>query len=477
MFWSNPFYHTKEEKEHPCACCRSNSRSNCRVLFFLVGVTALTLLLKPAKSPILISPEQIEIESSEPSITQCEPCTVQSSEPSKTQSEPCIVQSSDQPPIQTTAKTEESICTLPVHADRDFAIDWCEEDKKYLVDAIFRQLVHIGISKKTRKPLMRILREMDLNILDHYGFELVHSLRSDFNLRRKYENEEIAAEELIYERHKHMSGSAKTDSHEQTESSNPKRKENLLLSTFFVTQRDPNHPEAPMNVSMPAIQDFLETTKPFFDKMHVVFFIDFKNPPKDTGIEFIFTEWKGISYSINDYRYMLYLDYMKKHDWYKQVLIIDMKDVKYGRDPWIYFQESQNSIFIGSQPEIDIIWMKRRQRMCWGNRTKQKVGPEEVKETMSILRRSVMKPQKKIYIMTNAGILGGSYKEIVSIVEDMVNIFETSNQARKCNSNMVVFATVIYPRWLENKVEWGQPLHSPFREYLPPTPDYVIFHK
>lgn len=153
-----------------------------------------------------------------------------------------------------------------------------------------------------------------------------------------------------------------------------------------------------MNRSMPAIEDFLETTKPFFHKMHAVVFIDFPNAPKDTGIEFIFTKWKGVKYSINDYRYLLYLDYMKEHPEYEQVLIVDMKDVKYGRDPWEYFRRSPRNIFIGSQPDLDIVWMKRRQRMCWGHRRDNNSGPKKVKKVVSLMR-----PYKRKYIQTNAG--------------------------------------------------------------------------
>jgi len=366
-------------------------------------------------------------------------------------------------------------CDLPHHADRDFGFDWCEHDKVPLVEAIWRNVRHLGIPKHKCKQLKDFFMSLGLNYVDQYGFEVVNALRRDFDLRRKFEMGKITAHQLVFERHKFQSLDQGACTDQLGKGTNPKgsgSNKNLLLTTFFVTQRDPNHPTEPMKRNMPAIEDFLETTKPFFHKMHAVVFVDFPNAPKDTGIEFIFTKWKGVKYSINDYRYLLYLDYMKDHPEYEQVLIADMKDVKYGRDPWEYFRRRPRNIFIGSQPDIDVVWMRRRQRMCWGHRKDHSAGPKKVKRVMGLMR-----PYKRKYIQPNAGILGGSYKEVLEIVDEMVDIFKNSGQAPGCNSNMVAFAVVMYDRWKAGKVEWGQPLHSPFREYILPSPEYVIFHK
>jgi len=370
-----------------------------------------------------------------------------------------------------------------------------------LIEVIISSLERLDFDDAKLDEVRHFLSTLDLELCDKYGFQIVHELRDKEWLRWKFQSGQISASDIVAPKKKEapkrsvkrkrtskkgqsaakfgssFSSAPEVQIKQPEKILEPKEilksPKNLLLTTYFVTQRDPNHPDTPMNLSMPAIEDFLETTQPFFHKMHAVVFIDFQNPPENSGIEFVYTEWKEVKYSINDYRYFLYLDYINSHDPYEQILIVDMKDVKYGRDPWEYFENSDKNIFIGSEPEMNIVWMKRRQRKCWGKGYSS--GPQAVVTVMEKIRNH--RPKKPLYIMTNAGILGGSTNEIVPIVEEMVDIFKTSDQNYQCNSNMVVFAGCIYPRWRDGKVETGQPLHSPFKKFYDPSPEFVFFHK
>eukprot|EP00493_Phyllostaurus_siculus_P007677 UN07764 len=98
---------------------------------------------------------------------------------------------------------------------------------------------------------------LGLNYVDRYGFEVVNALRRDFDLRRKFEMGKITAHQLVFERHKFQSLDPGACTDQLGKGKNPKgsgSNKNLLLTTFFVTQRDPNHPTEPMKRNMPAIE-------------------------------------------------------------------------------------------------------------------------------------------------------------------------------------------------------------------------------
>jgi len=254
------------------------------------------------------------------------------------------------------------------------------------------------------------------------------------------------------------------------------KKENLLLTSYFVHQRDPlGHKQMAFNQSL--IDQFLLDVSKFLDDCHIVMFIDWKfEVDSSLPIEFVYVDFNGIEYSTNDYRWFLCYNYIAKHKKFKWILMADFKDVKYGRNPFKFFRGSSLKLFSGSE-NIEsgryLPWLKKKFQNCYRGQKTRENG--RVKDILDLVEKD-----KSKYFYPDAGVFGGQRTYVRNVLKDMLLIFRDLPRRGEddiCNSNSLVYFAALYAFHEEKLVFTGPPFHSPHRKFLDVSSRYVIFHK
>jgi len=254
------------------------------------------------------------------------------------------------------------------------------------------------------------------------------------------------------------------------------KQENLLLTSFFVHQQDPlGHKQMTFNQSL--IDEFLNNVDKFLYDCHIVMLIDWQfEVDSSLPIEFVYVDFDGIDYSMNDYRWFLYYNYIAKHKRYKWILMADFKDVKYGRNPFKFFRQSSLKLFSGSESsesERYFPWLKKKFENCYRGKKTRENG--RVKEILDLVEED-----KSKYFYADPGVFGGQRTYIRNVLKDMLLIFRDLPRRGKddiCNSNLLVYFAALYPFHEEKLVFTGSPFHSPHRKFVDVSSQYVIFHK
>jgi len=254
---------------------------------------------------------------------------------------------------------------------------------------------------------------------------------------------------------------------------------NLIMTTYFIHQADPiMNRGGVMKYDIEILNEFLRQVKPFSENLHCALFIDWEDTP-DVSIEFVYADFTKTDFSINDYRYFLYRDYLAQHTQFQQILMIDLKDVKYGRDPFeLMASMSDKKLFVGT--ELDRThyrkYLKYKLKFCFGDLWDKGDSPERIFDAFVFARD---KSKKDKTLLINAGIGGGQRSYIMDLLEDMVSMFEAlpEGDPKTCNTNMLVFLAAILPFHKQGIVFTGAPFHSPFQSYLEPNSSFAIYHK
>ena len=77
-------------------------------------------------------------------------------------------------------------------------------------------------------------------------------------------------------------------------------------------------------------------------------------------------------------------------------LMVDLSDVRFGRDPFQYFEKSGKNLLIGAEEKLNIPYMNAVSSKCW----ERENWPEKVKVAMQKLK-------ERTFIQVNAGVFGG----------------------------------------------------------------------
>jgi len=260
------------------------------------------------------------------------------------------------------------------------------------------------------------------------------------------------------------------------------KKTNLLLTSYFVHQRNPLG-QRQMDYNKTLIMDFVDNVAKFVKDTQIVMLIDWKfDVGEEVPITFVKVDFRMVPYSINDYRFFLYYEYVRnsKDKGYKYVLMTDFKDLKFGRDPFQFFHEHQKKkIFVGQETESKrnlIRWITKKAANCYKDDL-DNIGYEKAMDVLDVLQT-----KKDTYFYANPGIFGGERYAVLKVLTEMVTMFRTippkpAEQKHPCNANYMVFLTVIYGYHQKKTVFTGPPLHSPWQSYLPVSEDFVMFHK
>ncbi|KJE89203.1 hypothetical protein CAOG_00723 [Capsaspora owczarzaki ATCC 30864] len=170
--------------------------------------------------------------------------------------------------------------------------------------------------------------------------------------------------------------------------------------------------------------------------------------------------------STNDARFYVYNAYLKQHAEVRRVLMTDISDVYFLRNPFEMMSALQDRrLLVGS--DIDMFptmksmgWLEPRLAKCFGEGSGDPGG--KVHPVMSL---------SQVY---NAGVIGAHRSLVETLLQRICDELDATPPETNCN--MAVINYVIH-RWFENHVFTGYPLTSRFmRRQQAPRGVYIV-HK
>ena len=113
--------------------------------------------------------------------------------------------------------------------------------------------------------------------------------------------------------------------------------ENVIMTTYFCNKNDPQRPKrAPCN-DFQYIKPWYNSIKKlglngviFHDGMDETFIKKYQNDK----IKFVYVDSNSYEFSLNDLRYFVYLDYIKKHKNIENIFMTDGNDVIVVKNPF-----------------------------------------------------------------------------------------------------------------------------------------------
>lgn len=161
--------------------------------------------------------------------------------------------------------------------------------------------------------------------------------------------------------------------------------------------------------------------------------------------------------SYNDERFVAYRKMLRKHPEFDFVFMTDLYDVKFIQNPFELVEKNLDyDLFLGSEnlSKFNSKWMVQKSREMKIPLIKNKYAPGS--------------------IAYNAGIIGGSRKILLLLLDEMVKYFK--NIHPKYNANMPVYNLAVEKLSKDYKIFTGFPLHNRFRSKKVP-PGVFIKHK
>ena len=167
----------------------------------------------------------------------------------------------------------------------------------------------------------------------------------------------------------------------------------------------------------------------------------------------------------NDARFYAYYQYLMEHSDIANVLMTDMSDVVFQRDPFELISVLGDFLYIGA--DIDIFpsmasmpWINSRLESCFGSFSMSKEG--ELHELM------------KMETVYNAGTIGGSRKMALSALATILNFLDASPPQLNCNMPALNYG--MHKHFFE-VIFTGFPLNSRFFKWQSSPKGVYILHK
>ena len=168
--------------------------------------------------------------------------------------------------------------------------------------------------------------------------------------------------------------------------------------------------------------------------------------------------------STNDARFYAYLKYLREHSEIDRVLLTDISDVVFQKDPFELMTLLGDKVYIGT--DIDIFpnmrsmpWIKTRLRDCFGN------------YSMDTGDLGHLMDMNTVY---NAGVIGGTRRTVLAILEMIKVYLDVSPPSLNCNMPAVNYA--VHKYFFDN-VFTGYPLNSRFLRWQAGPKGVYVVHK
>lgn len=166
----------------------------------------------------------------------------------------------------------------------------------------------------------------------------------------------------------------------------------------------------------------------------------------------------------NDARFYSYLAYLHTQSHLSHVLLTDISDVKFQRNPFDLMRLLGDWLYIGT--DIDFFpnmqsqrWISERLRGCFGDHAPS---------------HAPLKPLMTQDTVFNAGVMGGSLHIILTLLELLVQYLKTTPPSLNCNMPAVNF---VVHRYFHKQVFTGFPLTSRFLSFQSSPKGVYVIHK
>ncbi|XWV24930.1 hypothetical protein QJ856_gp0851 [Tupanvirus deep ocean] len=211
--------------------------------------------------------------------------------------------------------------------------------------------------------------------------------------------------------------------------------ENIVLSIYYTNYMDPQRNIHQKKNNFAYIKNFYESIARnnmnaviFHDGLSQEFIEKYQN--KNITFALIPNESYGLT-SMNDIRFMIYLDYLKKHNNINKVIISDAADVEFYCNVFDDFKENKLYVCYDRDRTFHHYYLQDRIKLTY----------------LSIQPFIKIMDQKAI----QAGLFGGSYEMVLKCLEFIK--YEFDNLVDKnYNTNYIVYNHVVYNNMLEHSV-------------------------
>lgn len=232
----------------------------------------------------------------------------------------------------------------------------------------------------------------------------------------------------------------------------------LILTSYFVTKEDPQRNKYHASHDFSKMKDWYNSVKEL--ELNGVIFQDhmvsnFVERYETENIKFEHT--KLGSRSVNDERFYDFYEYLRKNRNIDRVMITDLFDVKFFKDPFELFDSDHKLYILGEQNLIgENEWMKRKYDIV--DKFIDDFNPQKIYDKRTL----------------GPGTFGTDRENALFIIEKMLGWFKKLPDS--LNIDMPVFDLVVWNNFAEEEIMSGYPLHSPYKEYKEKG-DFYIKHK
>jgi UDP-glucuronate 4-epimerase len=245
----------------------------------------------------------------------------------------------------------------------------------------------------------------------------------------------------------------------------PSGANDIIFTTYFTSSKDPQR-----KVKMK--ENNFDYIKVWYHSLHehnlsAVVFHDGLSEPFTTrlssaNVQFHFSALNNRS--TNDARFYIYYHYLLDHPDIQRVILTDISDVQFLKNPFTFMDLLGNMLYIGT--DIDMFptmesmgWMKKRMPQCFGEDSVEKGEVAAV---------------KKFSAVYNAGVIGGTRSLMLDFLSRVVASLDATPPELNCNMPVVNF---VAHKYFDHRVHAGYPWTSDFYKRQTDPRGVFMIHK
>ena len=242
----------------------------------------------------------------------------------------------------------------------------------------------------------------------------------------------------------------------------PSQSRNIVMTTYFTGVKNPMHSVGYETNKFRFMREWLLSARKL--GLHLVIFHDrisdgFQQRVKNFYPQVEFVKVSSIDGSPNDRRFQIFSNYIISHEEIEYALLTDLRDIRFGHDPFDVIKQIGNFIFVG----LDLPFFFSTSSYGFVlNKVKKCYGNEAERESM------------KLYTLFNAGILGGSRTAILTTLSLINRYLKQSPSTLNCN--MPALAIVLH-KHLYDQTFSGYPFNNIFGVEYAGSPGVAVMHK
>jgi hypothetical protein len=223
----------------------------------------------------------------------------------------------------------------------------------------------------------------------------------------------------------------------------------IILTSYFTSKPDPQSGQfRPKND-----QDLMRPWIRSLNACGLIGVICHDEPVMATGVTLQYYPLKT-KWSVNDERFLCWLEVLEQHPEIERVFLTDLFDVNFLGNPFDLI-DADHGLYCGcgagfDRPISGNKWMVKKMILAYGR---------------------VYHPDNRT---VNAGVIGGTRKSILDLLNFMVSDFNVIDSDK--NINMAVFNRAVYDLFLPDRIMIGPPLTSMFKKYEQ-AGNFAIRHK